>query len=246
MISSVIAMNIATNIQKCNARIVNMHQNKSNGCASSRDPTALLSLTAGGATEKIETGCIVVITVNYQQLLQALKFPPRRKIKPCLTMLQNNSRRHAVSSFLTQAEFAIDKMLVSKCSSCNNQSITVCSSDKGDQPLYKKSGRYVYLNDNTCVEQDGVYYGHYFVPDKKGKLLGWFSSPAPAPIQINARVCCLLNSVNLFVGDGNGIVKDFEIMNNPPKRGILGPLGQKCLKQCELDEPGPVLVFVKL
>lgn len=102
------------------------------------------------------------------------------------------------------------------------------------------------MNDNTCVEQNGVYYGHYFVPDKKGKLLGWFSSPASAPKQHSARLCCLLNSMNLFIGDGKGLIKDFEIMNNPPKRDILGPLGQSCIKQCELEEPGPVLVFVKL
>ena len=103
------------------------------------------------------------------------------------------------------------------------------------------------MNDTMCVEQDGVYYGHYFVPNQKGKLLKWFSSPASAPKQISARVCCLLNSINLFIGDGNGVIKDFEVMNNnPPKRDILGPLGQKCLKQCELEEPGPVLVLVKL
>lgn len=102
------------------------------------------------------------------------------------------------------------------------------------------------MNDNTCVEQDGVYYGHYFVPDKKGVLLRWFSSPTSEPTQNSARVCCLLHSINLFIGDGNGFIKDFNIMNNPPKRDTLGPLGQRCLKQCELEEPGPVLVLVEL
>lgn len=239
-------MNIISNIQKCNNRIVNMQQNKTTGCASPYDLTAS---SAAAATENLETGCIVAIVVNYEQLLRLLKVPLRRKIKPCLTALQNNSR--AESSFLTQAEFVINKTLVTNCSKCNNQNNTDnCSSEmttaKGDQPLYKKSGRYVYLNEKTCVEQDGVYYGHYFVPDKKGKLLEWFSFPAPAPRKISARVCCLLNSINVFIGDGNGVIRDFQIRCNPPKRGILGPLGLQCLKQRELEEPGPVLVLVKL
>lgn len=222
---------------------MNLQQNKSNSCVPWHD-----SIAPSTAGTEIKTGCVVVIIVNYQQLLQALKIPIRRKMKPCLTMLQNHSKRYATSSFLTQAELVIDKMLVTNCSSCNKS--TICSSenttDKGDQPLNKKSGRYVYLNNNTCVEQDGTYYGHYFVPAKKGKRLGWFSSPALTPKQISARLCCLLNSVNMFNGKGNGVIKDFQIKNNPPKRSILGPLGQKCLKQYELEETGPVLVFVKL
>nr|BDT63401.1 MAG: wsv267-like protein [Sesarmops intermedium nimavirus]GBG35598.1 wsv267-like protein [Sesarmops intermedium nimavirus] len=244
MISSVIAMGIASNIQKCNARIVNMQQQSIIGCAHDSAAAA-----AAASTTKIETGCVVVIIVSYQQLLKALNVPPRKKMKPCLTMLQNAASSSSPPSFLTQAELVIDKMLVANCSSCNTATIfssEITTTDKGDQPLSKKSGRYVYLNDNTCVEQTGVYYGHYFVPDKKGKLLGWFSSPASAPKQHSARLCCLLNSMNLFIGDGNGFIKDFEIMNNPPKRDILGPLGQNCIKQCELEEPGPVLVFVKL
>lgn len=237
-LSSSFVMDIASNIQKCNVKIVNIIH----ASAHSQDSAAPF-LSPSAATEKLETGCVVVIAVNYQQLLRALKFPLRRKMKPCLTVLQNS--HHRAVSFLSQVELAIDKMLVANCSSCNNQ--TLCSFEtttvKGDQPLHKKSGRYVYLNDRACVEQDGVYYGHYFVPDKRGKLLGWFSSPASAPKQLSARVCCLLNSLNLFIGDGHGIIKRFDILNNPPDRIFLGPLGQNCLKQCELE---PVLVFVKL
>ena len=242
MITSDTVKNIATSIQNCNVRIVDMQQNKSNGCAS-------LSTVGQEGIKNLKTGCVVVITANYQQLLQTLRIPPRKKMKLCLTAFSNDSGRYASSpSILEQIETAMDKMLVANCSSCspNYPPSYEMTTNKSDFPLNKKVGRYVYLNANACVAQDGVYYKHYFVPDKKGKLLQWFSYAAQKPNTRSARVCCLLNSVNSFTSDGSGNIKHFEILNNPPKRNVLGPLGLKCLEQCELDEPGSVLVFVQL
>ena len=228
MIPSTTVTNIASNIQKCNTRIVSLQQNKSHGCT-----LPSVSSVPPFVVKKIETSCIAVITVSYQKLLGALHIPSRKKIKPCLATLPTNP----LKSFLPQAEMVIDKFMVNNCSSCNN----IGSGSSEDK---RRSSRYVYLNENTCVMQNGVYYGHNFVPDKKGKLLGWFSYPGSKPNHISARVCCLLNSIHLSIGNKKkSVIKDFNIMNIP-KDSILGPLEKQCLQQHELEEYGPIIVFL--
>ena len=240
---------IARAIQLCNERVVRLHNRDTSNVSIVDDDTTHPGAVAAANPR---TGCIVCINVNYQRLLRELDSPSRRRLKPCVAAPQFKAarvKRYFKTSFLNRAELAINKMLQTNCSSCNDLTLSTSQHTTtvgGDQPLNKKSARYIYLNESTCVLQEGVFYGHYFVPERKGKELGWFSSPAAKPKQISARVCCLLNAINTFTGDGNGAIKQFEVLTKPPSGDFLGPLGQKCVKQAELEEPGPVLVFIRL
>lgn len=160
-----------------------------------------------------------------------------------------------LSALVIRAELVIDKMLTANCSSCNsNEDFSSFSSDdttaNGDQPKNKKSARYVCLNDTTCVLQNGIYYSHYFIPSVKGSQLEWFSSQAAKPKQFSSRVCCLINAINNFSGDGNGVIKNFDIQTKQQSAAAenqeIGPLGLKIIKQSDIEEPGPVLIFVIL
>lgn len=247
---------IADVVQTCNDKIVRLYSKDTCNVSNSSGGGSGGSGGGGGGASAadLETGCVVCINVNCQQLLRFLRVPSRRKMRPCVTAPRFKAIRVkncSEPSFLVQAEIAISNMLLTNCSSCNqNKRLTVSTSTTagGDQPLNKKSARYVYLNESTCVLQEGVYYGHYFVPERKGKLLRWFSSRATAapPRHLSARVCCLLNGINSLTGDGNGIIKQFEVLTKPPSEDFIGPLGQKCVKQVELDEPGSVLMFITL
>ena len=251
------AKEIAQVVQICNEQVIMLHNKETSNVSRRGNEGVLTTLGNSGAiaSTSLETGCVVCIKVCLQLLLGALKLSSKRKLRPCVTSQQLRAvrvKRYLWPSLLCQAEQVIDQLLVANCSSCcPNKDLTIPTSRDattvgGGQPLNKKSARCVYLNETTCVLQEGVYYRHYFVPKESGNEIGWFSSLADAPKQKSARVCCLLNAINAFTGDGNGVIKQFSVLTKPPTEDNIGPLGIRCMKQVELEEPGPVLVMVTL
>ncbi|AAK77800.1 ORF131 [White spot syndrome virus] len=192
----------------------------------------------------------------------------RKKIKPTSTINKNQDvppELANASSYLVQTEHVTDKFLSSHCSICNynvndgEYKSALSTTRNGDQPLMRKSVRYVPLNEDNVVVQKGTYYGTTFIPEKTGRRILWFSHYKKSPRPITAKLCCLLETINSFNGscsssssassssNAPGPIEEFQVSSSIFfKKEECCPLQMKWVEQNELDAESPVLVLLML
>lgn len=232
------AKEIASVVQTLNAAVMSLYDKRSCG--------ANQRLLPAKDPPNIITDCVVCINLDLTKLVDIM---PRRKLKPCVSA---HMTRSSPMLMIQAAEQMVDKLMKSQCSSCNSSAGAASSgvfttTGGGDQPINIQSGRYVLLNHDVCVEQQGVYYRHYFVPDNKGSVLNWFSCHGDKPRQLSSRLCCLLNAIHNYKGGAEGgAVKSFDVETKQSNNILVGPLGSRCMKQDELEESGPVLILLRV
>lgn len=228
-------------IQLCNARIMDLR----NRLICTADDRYRIEI-GGVPPSPIDTGCVVCVRVKFDPLMKSLRMSNRRRLKPCVSKQDRCQERRF--SDLRQAELAIDKIFVKTCSKCNGATNCVAdaTTDNGDQAMNIVSERFVYLNNGVCVSQRGTYYGSRFVPTDNGGSLKWFSCLGDKPKQLTARVCCLLSALNTLNEDAEGVIRGISVATTQRSDAIPGPLGSKCMRASQLEENGPVLVFLNV
>nr|BDT62663.1 MAG: wsv267-like protein [Metapenaeus ensis nimavirus]GBG35436.1 wsv267-like protein [Metapenaeus ensis nimavirus] len=202
-----------------------------------------------------ETGCLACTDIHLPTLIRVLNLPERKRVKLSLASQEEicAHQREISLTFLSRVEKYIDLMFNAACSGCNlnetsskNVNEPFDDSSNRSAPLNFKSARYVYLPNELCVEQEGVYHGNLFVPSRNGKLLSWRSIPSNTPVLRTARVCCLLNwlSTPTPQEEHGRVIRQLRVLTKAYVSHTEGPLGLKCIRQSDLEEPGPITMLI--
>nr|BDT63046.1 MAG: wsv267-like protein [Trachysalambria curvirostris nimavirus] len=238
---------IITAIQDMNMTISLLHKS----VASAMTINGQIGARSESRHVNTETGCLVSATICLEDMIRVLKLPDRNRLSPCLASREETSAclRESSLDFLSRAEDLIDSMLRDACSACNTSRNLSSSSEvideEDDKLTRRKSTNYVYLPNDVCLTQEGIYHGGIFVPHRKGHTLVWCSVPSRPPAQRTARLCCLLNWLSLPVSTENRVLRNLDLMiTKECATGVVGPVGLKCICQSDLEESGPIIILI--
>nr|BDT63524.1 MAG: wsv267-like protein [Pasiphaea japonica whispovirus] len=182
----------------------------------------------------------------------------RKKIKPAATLYSKYAKKlgleQKIKTYFHNAQLCIDKLFTSACTVCsknNPENIKhsyndVNTSSNGDQPLCIISKRFVPLDEETTVLQEGTYYEKIFVPKYTGDKLLWSTHIGCPPMVITAKLCCLLNALISFKSESEGPIKELQILSFPTNKEQKGPLLTNFILDTELNSKHPVLVLLVL